>query len=138
MINKKVIVGILALLVFLSPVLATPSVLADDGGSSSPGAGANGGPDATGHERRGSTISVNVYGKGLVCWYGPDVDNDCTSKHAVVSVPYGSAVTFTATGVDGSQFSSWNVDGQSNQGSANSYVLTSDYGTEASLTAVFS
>ena len=108
MINKKVIVGLLAVLVLFTTVQAVKPVLADDNAG------------------KGTVyISVNS-GAGEVCWSG--AANGCTTSSTTLSLQNGETVTFTATGSSGYQFVDWNVGSSMSSiyAALNPYTLTVD------------
>jgi hypothetical protein len=88
MINKKVVVGLLAVLVLFATVQAVNPVLAEDSGKST------------------RYISVNS-GAGEVCWSG--AARGCTTSSTTLSLQNGETVTFTATGMNGYEFADWSI-----------------------------
>lgn len=107
MINKKVIVGVLAVLVILTAVqgFGLKPVLADDDLDHS-----NGVPNYA--------VTVIVNGQGTVSWSG-DLSGSATTE-AILNVPDGSTITFTAMGATSNV--TLNVDSSSMSGG--SYTLT--------------
>ena len=99
MMNKKIVVGILAMVVLLMTVQGIRPVLAanDDDNNGS------------------STLTVGVgNGKGTVCWSG--YLNGCTQSITTLTlmVRYGAAnaaITFTAYGDNGYKFNAWQTYG---------------------------
>ena len=78
MIEKKLIVGTVAILVLSITVQSITLVLADISGLN-------------------NTIAIYIHtGEGQVCWSG--VSTGCTSSSTVLTLPKGVTLTFTATG----------------------------------------
>ena len=87
MINKKAIMGIIAVLVIVTTAQGFKPVLADSSMSN-------------------FIVSVNS-GAGEVCWSG--AASGCTSSSTALSLQNGATVTFTATGLNGYQFLDYNI-----------------------------
>ncbi|MGA2785389.1 MAG: hypothetical protein ABSF09_11890 [Candidatus Bathyarchaeia archaeon] len=121
MMKKKLIAGILTVLVILSIAQNVSSVMA------------SGGDDD--HERYSSFI-VSVYGQGRVCWSG--ASSGCTQSVAILHIPngIGNTLTFTATGVNGYRFYYFDVSSPAGQTSINPYTLSTD-GTGPYISANF-
>ena len=103
--NKKLIVGTLAILVVLMAVQGFRPVLADN--------------DSGGENMDSNTpftvfnsFNILVVGQGSVCW-SSDYTNGCTQSSATVPIQDGHTVTLKATGVDGSQFDFWDTNSPS-------------------------
>jgi len=111
MINKKLIVGVLVVLVFLSTAQNLRPVMA------------SGGDDD--HERYSSFI-INVYGQGRVCWSG--ASSGCTQSDAILHIQngLGNTLTFTATGTNGYHFNYYDISSPAGQTSVNPYTLSTD------------
>jgi len=100
MINKKVIVAILAVLVILTTVQGLKPVMAGD--------------DTYNGAEQYYTVAVVVNGQGTVSWSGEQ--SGSTTTEALLNVPYGATVTFAAMGA------TWTIDSSSMSG--DSYTLT--------------
>jgi hypothetical protein len=111
MMNKKLIVGILVALVFLSTAQNLRPVMA------------SGGDDD--HERYSSFI-INVYGQGRVCWSG--AFSGCTQNLAILHIQngVGNTLTFTASGANGYHFNYYDISSPAGQTSVNPYTLSTD------------
>lgn len=115
MINKKIITGILTVVVVLAAIQSIGPVMADDAGDSS-----------------FATVLVNIAsGQGTICWSG--AAEGCTQAYQYVTIRDGVPITFTATPAAGFTFTSWNL-GDVSPGSstptlsANPLTLSIDYG----------
>jgi hypothetical protein len=118
MINKKAIIGILAILVIFTTVQGIKPVLADN-------SMANG------------NFSININGIGQVCYSG--AANGCTTSSTALSLHNGDTVTFTAMGLNGYGFIDWNIGSSTTSlySALNPYTVTID-GSAQSLTVDFS
>lgn len=86
MMNKKLMLGIVALLVVFATVQGMKPVLADN---------------------MASSVIVSVdNGVGQVCWTGDSTG--CTSDSTTLQLMNGATLTFTATGMDGYTFNAFN------------------------------
>jgi len=122
MINKKIIAGILTVVVLLELIQTVAPVLAVQSDDSS------------------ATLFVTVSsGHGTVCWSGMKILSGCTQGDKYVSVPYETLIIFTATPAAGSTFIGWNFNENStlsstptvhNYVSTNPYALPVPYGGE--------
>jgi len=92
MVNKKLIVGMLAVLVVLMSVQGFGTVMADN------------------NARALNSFTVLVVGQGMVCW-SSDSSNGCTQNSSTVTVQDGRALTLTAKEVNGSRFAFWESNG---------------------------
>jgi hypothetical protein len=154
LIDKKVIPGLLTV-VILAALQGLAPVMAECGGGSS--GGSSGGGDSGGGDPGGAgfaTVAVAVTGEGSVCWIGTTsywAEQHCTQSYQYITVLDGSALTFTATPAAGSTFTSWTL-GDVNAASmapnaapntpglsANTYTLSIGPGTEyQAISASFS
>jgi hypothetical protein len=116
MINKKAIVGLLAVLVIVTTAQGFKPVVADS---------------STG------SFAVNINGEGQVCYSG--AANGCTSSSTALSLQNGDTVTFRATGLNGYQFVDYNIGSSmtSLYAASNPFTVTID-GSTQSLTVDFS
>jgi hypothetical protein len=111
MMNKKLIVGILVALVFLSTAQNLRPVMA------------SGGDD---DRERYSSFIINVYGQGRVCWSG--ASSGCTQNLAILHIQngVGNTLTFTASGANGYHFNYYDISSPAGQTSVNPYTLSTD------------
>ena len=156
MIDKKIITGILTIVVILAAVQGIAPVMANNGGGGGGNGGGNGGGggDGGGENSAFATVAVSVVGEGSVCWIGTTsywAEQHCTQSYQYITVLDGSALTFTATPAAGSTFTSWTL-GDVNAASmapnaapntpglsANTYTLSIGPGTEyQAISASFS
>lgn len=109
--NKKLIVGILVALVFLSTAQNLRPVMA------------SGGDD---DRERYSSFIINVYGQGRVCWSG--ASSGCTQNLAILHIQngVGNTLTFTASGANGYHFNYYDISSPAGQTSVNPYTLSTD------------
>jgi Fe-S cluster biogenesis protein NfuA len=86
MINKKLITGILTIVVVLAAVQGIKPVLGDNSGS--------------------STLLISVKsGEGKVCWSG--AATGCTDSSSTLNLQNGATLTFAATPTNGYAFVDW-------------------------------
>jgi hypothetical protein len=126
MINRKLIVGLLAIFVIFMTVQGIGPVMAAEGGSSYTASsnGSYGGTvtvtDGGGFYLDALSIGVDK-GQGMVCWSG--TSNGCTQTEAVVWLHPGETLTVTAKGADGYNFASWDTTNLSSQGASSAYTI---------------
>jgi hypothetical protein len=126
MLNRKLIVGILAILVILTTVQGFRPVIAGEGNSSDSGS-SNGSYGNTLTITDGSishmyTVSIGVEkGQGMVCWSG--ASTGCTQSIGVVWLNPGETITVTAKGADGYNFASWDKTNLSSEGASSVYIV---------------
>jgi len=120
MMNKKLIVGLFAVLVILTSIQSLRPVMAE--------------PDNM--QQRFEYFVVVVSGQGMICWSGGA--NGCTQSVAYVHVQdgVGNTLTFTATPIGPSHFTYWGVTTPPDKTSINPYSLSVD-GNGGYITANF-
>jgi len=106
MINRKLVVGILAIVALMMTVQSISPALAQ-----AVGGGGNGGGDPSNDSpMNGYQLAVGVgAGQGTVCWSGEI--NGCTQSLATITVRDVAAVTFTAQAAMGYTFNAWQTVG---------------------------
>jgi len=132
MINKKLIVGLFAILVILMTVQSLSPAFAVFDQEPSPGVPNAGSSDSNGYNPETYRVVVNVQGQGKVCWSGAlegCTDGSMSLNDQALYVPVNSTLTFTATGSS----PIWFVDGQISQGPP----AVTAYGQDHTITAMF-
>jgi hypothetical protein len=132
MINKKLIVGLFAILVILMTVQSFAPAFAT-AVDPSPSPNSDGGNNNTGGYLLDSyRVVVNVQGSGKVCWTGAldgCTDGSMSQLDQALYVPVDGTITFTATGSG----PIWFIDGQISQGPP---AISAD-GLDHTVTATF-
>jgi hypothetical protein len=111
MMNKKFIVGILVVLVFLSTAQYLRPVMASGGDDDS---------------ERYSSFIINVSGQGRVCWSG--ASSGCTQSVAILHIQngVGNTLTLTASAANGYHFNYYDISSPAGQFSTNPYTISTD------------
>lgn len=107
MVNKKLIAGILTILVMLATVQSINPVLANDS-SEPPGFHA-------------IYLSVSS-GQGIVCWSG--ASTGCTQSMTIVHLLERDTLTITAKGVNGYNFAYWDAISSPDKVTVNPYLIS--------------
>jgi hypothetical protein len=114
MVNRKLIVGILTILVILTSIQSIKPVLAESEALTN---------------YYGIYISVDS-GQGTVCWSILTVtpstapSSGCTQNMTIVQVLEGNTLTITGKGSNGFNFANWETFGPSNKVTVNPYTLS--------------
>jgi hypothetical protein len=129
MIDRRIIVGILTMLVIFATVQGIRQVMAAEGTSS------DSGPLSSNYENTVKITAGNYprfysdilyvgveIGQGMVCWSG--ATNGCTQSVAAIWLHPGETLTVTAKGVDGSKLASWVTIDLSSEGASGTYIVT--------------
>lgn len=106
--NKKLMVGVLTILVVLMTVQGFRPVMAEDGTNDN-------NPTSNAPGPTFNSFTVLVLGQGSVCW-SSDYANGCTQSSSTVAIQDGHSLTLNAKGVGGSRFIDWNCNSPSMSG----------------------